>query len=87
MVRLHLVALLALVGLLHGMRHERSKTSQPEDYVEVLAGTDTPDGGAPSNGNVLPQLKRPHGMNDWVPLTNPSGGAHAVHPPAFPVNR
>jgi len=52
-----------------------SSTSKPEDYVELLTGTDTPGGSSKSDGNVLPQLKRPHGMNDWVPLTNPDGGS------------
>lgn len=50
-----------------------SHTDHPEDNVVVLAGTDTLDGGASSNGNVLPQLKRPHGMNDWAPQSNLRG--------------
>lgn len=52
-------------------RHVR----EPEELVEVLVGTDTPDGGAPSNGNTLPQIKRPWGFNDWAPQTKKSGGS------------
>jgi len=47
----------------------------PVDIVEVLAGTDTRDGNSNSNGNTLPQVKRPWGFNDWAPQTSGDGGA------------
>mmetsp|Transcript_15833 Transcript_15833/g.42718 ORF Transcript_15833/g.42718 Transcript_15833/m.42718 type:complete len:760 (+) Transcript_15833:78-2357(+) len=50
-------------------------TEHPEDLVELLAGTDTHNGSSPSNGNVLPMAKRPHGFNDWAPQTNLEGNA------------
>lgn len=39
----------------------------------MLVGTATMDGSEPSNGNTLPQVKRPWGFNDWVPQTKYCG--------------
>merc|ERR1719329_269399 len=47
----------------------------PEDLVTVTVGTGTRDGSSVSNGNTLPQVKRPWGFNDWTPSTNSQGGA------------
>jgi len=44
-------------------------TDTPEELVELLAGCDT-NGNFNSTGNVLPQIKRPWGFNDWAPQTN-----------------
>mmetsp|Transcript_44527 Transcript_44527/g.82863 ORF Transcript_44527/g.82863 Transcript_44527/m.82863 type:complete len:754 (-) Transcript_44527:79-2340(-) len=50
-------------------------TETPEELVQLLAGTDTLGGFAPSTGNTLPQIKTPWGFNDWVPSTNHNGDA------------
>jgi len=44
----------------------------PVEQVQLLAGTDMSS--HVSNGNTLPQVKRPWGFNDWVPHT--SGNLH-----------
>lgn len=46
----------------------------------MLAGTDTANGGAVSNGNTLPQIKMPWGFNDWAPQTDGDNGAWWFHP-------
>lgn len=54
-------------------------TQQPEDVVQLLAGTATYGGSSNSNGNTLPQIKMPWGFNDWVPQTAGDNGAWWFH--------
>jgi predicted alpha-1,2-mannosidase len=50
-----------------------SEKSELVDLPELLAGTDAADGFSNSNGNTLPQVKRPWGFNDWAPQTYSPG--------------
>eukprot|EP00927_Polykrikos_kofoidii_P028515 TRINITY_DN24889_c0_g1_i1.p1 TRINITY_DN24889_c0_g1~~TRINITY_DN24889_c0_g1_i1.p1 ORF type:complete len:758 (+),score=105.76 TRINITY_DN24889_c0_g1_i1:70-2343(+) len=63
-------AFFSSVFLVKEVNSQVATTEHPEDLVELLAGTDTHDGGSNSNGNVLPQVKRQYGFNDWAPQTN-----------------
>jgi predicted alpha-1,2-mannosidase len=47
--------------------------------VHVMAGTNTADGSAVSEGNTLPQIKMPWGFNDWAPQTDGYNGAWWFH--------
>jgi len=49
-------------------------TTEPAELVEILAGTRTADGESTSNGNTIPQIKRPFGFNDWAPMTTDVSG-------------
>jgi len=51
------------------------KATEPAELVEVLAGTASEGPDSKSNGNTLPQIKRPFGFNDWAPHTNANRGS------------
>eukprot|EP00933_Yihiella_yeosuensis_P018368 TRINITY_DN1509_c0_g1_i2.p1 TRINITY_DN1509_c0_g1~~TRINITY_DN1509_c0_g1_i2.p1 ORF type:complete len:828 (+),score=146.32 TRINITY_DN1509_c0_g1_i2:96-2579(+) len=48
---------------------------RPEDLVYLLAGANLRGGAANSDGNTLPQIKRPWGFNDWAPQTQSGSGS------------
>jgi len=69
MVRAALVLACAIPAVSLRLNQKVATTDQPEDLVELTTGCDT-NGNFNSTGNVLPQVKRPWGFNDWVPQTN-----------------
>eukprot|EP00933_Yihiella_yeosuensis_P084237 TRINITY_DN98659_c0_g1_i1.p1 TRINITY_DN98659_c0_g1~~TRINITY_DN98659_c0_g1_i1.p1 ORF type:complete len:762 (+),score=122.28 TRINITY_DN98659_c0_g1_i1:62-2347(+) len=70
-----LVAVLAALGASNAY----VTTDTPEEKVDLLAGTNMTGQYSDSNGNTLPQVKRPWGFNDWVPQTNGGSGSWWFH--------
>ena len=65
---LFVVMVLAFTDAAIEVHTKRTSVSNPEEYVNVLGGTQSKQDF--SNGNIMPDTTLPWGFNAWAPQTN-----------------
>jgi putative alpha-1,2-mannosidase len=66
-----LLLLLAAPAAAFSSKHKLGADAPPEEYVNVLGGTNNLGSQDVSYGNVLPEVALPWGFNGWAPQTSP----------------